>query len=249
MHGPAQRRDAGPILRRNQPSWRRGWHGVRMGAGVTGFIREPVNGISHLAGALASVAGLTVLLVLSAGDARRTTSFAVYGATLVLLYTASALYHSLPVGPRARRLLQRLDHAAVFALIAGTYTPIALVTLARHAALGWTLFGIVWGAGALGVALALAARRQRPWLSTSLYLALGWTAIVAIVPIARALPAGGLAWLIAGGLVYSIGAVVYATHRPNPFPGVLGFHELWHFFVLAGSACHFVLMLRYVLPA
>ncbi len=214
------------------------------------YIREPLNSLTHFAGALLSIVGLVFLLVLSKGEPWRTTAFAIYGASLILLYTASTLYHSLPVGERVLKWLKTFDHVAIFALIAGTYTPIALVTLqGDKAAWGWTTFGIVWGAALLGIVFKLLWLGAPRWLSTGLYLLMGWMALIAIVPLVQTLPTGGLLWLLAGGLFYSFGAVVYALKRPNLFPGVFGFHELWHLFVLGGSISHFMMMLLYVLPA
>lgn len=214
------------------------------------WLREPVSSLTHLAGALLSVVGLVALLLLSAGEPWRTTSFAIYGASLVLLYTASTLYHGLHVGAQRLELLKRLDHIAIFVLIAGSYTPIALVTLQReHAAWGWVILIAVWGFASLGLAFKLLWLAAPRWLYTGLYLLMGWLALAAVVPLAQAMPVGGLAWLALGGLFYTFGALVYALERPNLLPGAFGFHELWHLFVLAGSGCHFVMMVRYVLPA
>jgi hemolysin III len=217
--------------------------------GLARYFREPVNSLTHLVGALLSLVGLVVLLVLAAGEPWRTVSFAIYGTTLVLLYTASTLLHSLHVGARAQRRLRLFDHAAIFLLIAGSYTPITLVTLQQGSgAWGWTLFALVWGIAVLGVVFKLVWLEAPRWLSTGLYLLMGWLALLAIVPITRALPPGGLFWLLLGGLFYSVGAVVYGLKRPNWLPGVFGYHELWHLFVLAGSISHFLMMLLYVLP-
>ena len=191
-----------------------------------------------------------MLVALSAGDGRRTVAFAIYATSLVLLYLASTLLHAVRARPEVLRRLRVFDHAAIYLLIAGTYTPIALVTLAGVSpAWGWSVFGVVWGAAGLGVLFKLVWLDAPRWLSTALYLALGWMAVVAIAPLVQALPWSALAWLAAGGAFYSVGAVVYALKRPNPWPGAFGYHEVWHLFVLAGSICHYVLMLRYVLPA
>lgn len=217
--------------------------------GLHRYLREPVNSLTHFAGILLSVAGLVALIVLSAGEPWRTVSFAVYGGALILLYTASTLLHALRVGAKSLRWLRIVDHAAIFVLIAGSYTPITLVTMRQgSAAWGWTLFGLVWGIAILGVVFKLVWLEAPRWLSTALYLLMGWLALVAIVPIVQTLPRGGVFWLVLGGLFYSVGAVIYGLKKPDWFPGVLGYHELWHLFVLAGSACHFVMMLLYVLP-
>lgn len=213
------------------------------------YLKEPVNSLTHLVGAFLSVAGLVVLVVLSEGEPWRVTSFAVYGATSILLYTASTLLHALEVSERTERWLRRFDHAAIFALIAGSYTPIALITLrAEYASVGWTIFAVVWSIALLGIVFKVVWIDAPRWLSTVLYVLMGWLAVVAFVPLIQSLPLGGMAWLVSGGLFYTVGAVVFAIRRPNLFPGVLGYHELWHLFVLAGGASHFVMMLRYVLP-
>ena len=218
------------------------------GRGLSAYLREPINALTHFAGILLSLVGLVLLLVLSEGEPWRTASFAVYGSSLVLLYTASTLLHGLKVSPPKERMLRTLDHAAIFVLIAGSYTPITLVTLQRDsAAWGWALFGIVWGVAALGVVFKLFWLEAPRWLSTGLYLAMGWMAVFAIQPVSRSLPPGGLFWLALGGFFYSVGAVVYALKKPNLRPG-FGYHEIWHLFVLAGSASHFMMMLLYVLP-
>ncbi len=211
--------------------------------------REPVNSLTHLVGAVLSLAGLAVLLVLAWGEPWRVSSFAVYGLTLVLLYTASGLYHGLNVGEPGLERLKRLDHIAIFALIAGTYTPITLVTLQpEHAAWGWVIFGVVWGFALLGVLFKLLWLAAPRWLYTGLYLLMGWMSLIAVIPITQAMPPGGLVWMALGGLFYTVGALIYALKRPN-FSSHFGFHELWHLFVLAGSFCHFVMMVGYVLPA
>ena len=213
-------------------------------------LREPVNSLTHLVGVLLSLGGLVALLALSKGEFWRTVSFGIYGVSLVTLYTASTLLHSLKVGPGLERRLRIFDHAAIFGLIAGTYTPITLVTLRPDYTLwAWTLFGIAWTLALSGVAFKIIWIGAPRWLSTALYLLMGWLSVVAAVPIVRALPTGGLVWLAAGGLCYSVGAVVYGLKKPDFYPRVFGYHELWHLFVLAGSFCHFMMMLGYVLPA
>ncbi len=213
-------------------------------------LREPLNAITHGVGAVLAIVGGAVLLVLSAGDGRRTVAFGIYAATLFLLYLASTLLHAVRARPEVIRRLRVFDHAAIYLLIAGTYTPIALITLAGVSpAWGWSLFGVAWGAAGLGVLFKLAWLDAPRWLSTALYLALGWMAVAIIAPLVQALPWSALGWLLAGGAFYSVGAIVYARKRPDPWPKVFGYHEIWHLFVLAGSTCHYVLMLRYVLPA
>jgi hemolysin III len=211
------------------------------------FFREPANSLSHLIGILLSIAGLVVLLVFSNGEPWRITSFAIYGSSLIILYTASTLYHSLKAGDKVLKALKRFDHMAIFGLIAGTYTPVTLVTLqGGKATWGWSIFGVIWGFALLGFIFKIAWMKAPRWLYTALYVVMGWMAIIAIVPIVQTMPFGGLMWLMIGGLFYTIGAVIYALKKPN-FK-YFGFHEIWHLFVLAGSISHFVMMLKYVLP-
>jgi hemolysin III len=210
-------------------------------------LREPVNALTHGFGVVASIAALVVLLIVAAGDPLRSVAFAVYGGSMIALYAASAAMHAARVGPRALRRLRLLDHAAIYLLIAGTYTPITLVTLMEVSpAWGWSLFGVAWGFAALGVAFKLLWLDAPRYLSTALYVAMGWMALIAFAPLLRALPPAAFAWLLAGGVAYSLGAVIYARKRPDPWPKRFGYHEIWHLFVLAGSASHFVLILRYV---
>jgi hemolysin III len=206
-------------------------------------IREPVNGVSHLVGLLLAAAGTILLLRLARGPGQLL-AFAIYGATLILLYGASTLYHSLPLSERPLRALRTLDHIAIYFLIAGTYTPVALVTL--NGKLGWTILAAVWLIALAGIPFKLFFLDAPVWLSTATYLGMGYLALVAVVPLARAVSYEGLAWLIAGGIAYTVGAVIYARERPDPFPGRFGHHEIWHLLVLAGSGCHYAFMVYYV---
>jgi hemolysin III len=206
-------------------------------------IREPVNGVSHLLGLLLATAG-TILLLRMASGPWPLAAFAVYGATLILLYGASTLYHVLPLSDRPLRALRTLDHIAIYFLIAGTYTPIALITL--HSPLGWALLAAVWLIAVAGIPFKLFYLDAPVWISTATYLAMGYLALVAVVPLARAVSISGLLWLVAGGLAYTIGAVIYSRQRPDPFPGRFGHHEIWHLLVLTGSACHFAFMVFHV---
>ncbi len=211
-------------------------------------LREPVNGLTHVAGGVLAAVGLSVLLATaaSAGRLDQAVAFGVFGVSLISLYTASALYHLLPLSPSGVARLRRLDHMTIFILIAGTYTPFCL--LALDGAWRWGLLALIWSLALCGVMLKLLWMDAPRWLSVALYLAMGWVAVIAAPALFRAVPAGGMAWVLAGGLTYSAGAAVYGLKRPNPVPGVFGFHEVWHLFVIAGSACHFWAVLRYVAP-
>lgn len=203
---------------------------------------ELANSLTHGLGAVLSVAGLVLLVVFSVrqGDAWHVVSTAIFGATLVLLYTASTLYHSFR-GERLKQVLQKFDHAAIFLLIAGTYTPFELVTL--RGAWGWSLFGVVWGLAVAGVTIKFWLAGRFRLVSTLIYLLMGWLVMVAIKPLVAALPAGGLKLLIAGGLCYTGGAAFYLWKR-LPYH-----HAIWHLFVMGGSACHWAAVFLYVVPS
>ena len=200
---------------------------------------ERFNGYSHLAGAILSVIGLVVLVVYSSlyNDAWKIVSTAIYGATLVLLYTISTLYHSLR-GP-AKAVFQRLDHCAIYLLIAGSYTPFALVTL--RGPWGWTLFGVNWALAIIGIVQEFWIGKRTRLFSMLIYVAMGWLVVFAFKPLMAALPAAGLYWLAAGGVVYTVGIVFFLFDEK-----VKHFHGIWHVFVLIGSACQFVSIFGYV---
>lgn len=206
-------------------------------------IREPVNGASHLVGLLLGGVGTFVLLRMASGP-EQLVAFSIYGASLILLYAASTLYHMLPLAERPLRALRTLDHIAIYFLIAGTYTPIALITLDNR--LGWALLATVWLIAVAGVPFKLFYLDAPVWLSTATYLVMGYLAMVAVIPLARAVHLSGLMWLVSGGIAYTVGAVIYSRRRPDPFPGVFGHHEIWHVLVLIGSACHFAFMFYHV---
>ena len=206
-------------------------------------IREPFNACSHLVGLLLATAGTWFLLRVADGRTQLL-AFAVYGATLILLYAASTIYHGLPLAEAGLRRLRTLDHIAIYFLIAGTYTPVAMVTLQNSG--GPTLLAASWAIAAVGIPFKIRWLDAPVWISTATYLGMGYLALVAVVPLVRAVGAGGLAWLVAGGIAYTIGAVIYARERPDPFPGRFGHHGLWHLLVLTGSACHFAFMVLHV---
>ncbi|GLU33557.1 hemolysin III family protein [Trinickia caryophylli] len=203
-------------------------------------VGERFNSISHLVGAVLSVAGLVTLVTLGAldGDAYKVVSFSVYGAMLIVLYAISTLYHSVR-GERLKAILQKCDHSAIYLLIAGSYTPFTLVTL--RGPWGWSLFGASWGLAALGIAQELTLGRRTRILSMTLYVVMGWLALIAIGPLTHALPPGGTAWLVTGGIVYSAGIYFFLNDER-----IRHGHGIWHLFVLAGSLCQFVSVARYV---
>lgn len=205
--------------------------------------KEPFSGFSHLLAAFASLAGGAWLALgaLAAGQNLHALGFGIFTLGLVLLYSTSGLYHLLILPPAADRWLRRLDHMMIYVLIAGTYTPFCLVAL--PGAWGTGILIAVWTLALAGICLALFYLDAPRFLTVGIYIAMGWLCLVAIRPLAAALAGTGMFWLALGGITYTLGALVYALKKPNPFPGVFGFHEIWHLFVIGGSLCHFCAML------
>lgn len=209
------------------------------------FFREPASGFSHLAGAVLSVAALISLLwvAISNRDVWQIASFSIFGASMILLYSASATYHLVNASENVVRILQKIDHSMIFILIAGTYTPICLTML--RGALGYRLLALIWSCAAAGIAMKMFFFNIPRLLYTGIYLIMGWIAVFVIVPLYRAGGPRPLLWLLAGGLMYTAGGVIYAIKKPDIFPGWLGFHEIFHIFVILGSAAHYVMILRF----
>ena len=201
---------------------------------------EKINIITHAIGLLLSIAALVLLIIhaSSNGSARHIVSFTIFGASMILLYSASTLYHYSQT-PNIRRKLNILDHASIYVLIAGTYTPFTLVTL--KGALGWTIFGITWGIALVGVFLKLFYTGKYDKISTIAYVAMGWIIIFAVKPLIENLPLNGLYWLLAGGVFYTVGAVLYSIKK------IKFNHAIFHIFVLLGSFSHFMAIYFYVL--
>jgi len=202
---------------------------------------EWLNSLTHGFGWVLSIAALVVMVVFAAlhGSTRHVVGTTIFGATMVLLYATSTLYHAFR-GPRVKKVFRVLDHAAIYLLIAGTYTPFCLTVL--RGPWGWSLFGVVWGLAVLGIVFKSVFGHRYEILSVSLYLAMGWLALVAILPLWRALPPWGMVWLFGGGVFYTLGTLFYAWER-LPFN-----HAIWHLFVLAGSACHVVAVMAFIIP-
>ena len=205
------------------------------------FGEELAHGLTHGIGALLSIAGLTILVAKAAvwGQAQDVTAAAIFGSALVLMYTASTLFHSIPL-PATKRVLRIIDHSLIYVLIAGTYTPFTLVAL--HGLWGWSLFGFTWGLAVIGVGFKIFTTGRFEALSLVIYLLMGWCGVVAAKPIIHAMDAGGLWLLLAGGLSYSFGVIFYAWQR-LPYH-----HAIWHGFVLAGSVFHYFSVLFFVIP-
>ncbi|MFA6095514.1 MAG: hemolysin III family protein [Candidatus Paceibacterota bacterium] len=215
------------------------------------YDNEPTSFLTHFLGFLFSITALALLVVSSSayGTALHVVGFTIFGVSLVLLYGSSSIYHLVPKESAWKGRLQIVDHSMIFILIAGTYTPIALITLSGP--WGWSLFGVVWGItllGIIGKAIEDLRRRVPHWIFVALYGITGWIAIAAIVPLVHAFSRPALALLFTGGGLYTIGIAFFALDHVVPRTKWLGMHEVWHLFVLAGSACHFALIYRYLLP-
>jgi hemolysin III len=205
-------------------------------------LKDPFSGLSHLIGAILSlVGGLALVIPLyHRGEMVKAYSFAAFGAGLILLYSASAAYHLAILDTKGNTILRRIDHMMIYILIAATYTPICLIALPR--VWGWSLFGVIWAMALGGVILTLFVINKPRWATVAIYLVMGWMALLAFVPLLQAVPPTGIFWIVLGGAFYSLGAIVYARKQPDPYPGVFGFHEVWHLFVMAGSLCHYLAM-------
>ena len=209
-------------------------------------LRDPVNGLTHLIAAVVAVGGLIALLVIGRSTTGKEMSLLIYGCTLVLLFSASATYHLVEAGPRVTALLRKVDHAAIFLLIAGSYTPFCYNVFSGF--WKWGLLAIVWSLALLGVTLKIFIINTPRWLNTALYLLLGWMIVFGIREMLAALPVGALIWLAVGGILYTLGAVVYLAKILNFVPGKFGFHEVWHIFVILGALAHFTAVILYVAP-
>ena len=200
---------------------------------------ERFNSITHLVATILALIGATVLITTAAmrADARSVAAVAVYGVMLVVLYLNSTLYHSLR-GP-AKRVFHIFDHCTIYLLIAGTYTPLTLVTL--RGPLGWTLFALIWTLAVAGILKDALLHNRLRALSVTLYVVMGWLVVIAFQPLQRAMPAAGIAWILAGGIVYTLGIIFFAMSKHVPYT-----HGVWHLFVIFGSICHYVAVFRYV---
>ena len=208
--------------------------------------KDLVSAALHILGFILSAAGTAVLLVKAAElTPWHVVSYAIFGTTMMALYAASSVYHLFYISERVHGILRRIDHIMIFMLIAGTYTPICLLTL--RGAWGWVLFGIVWGCALAGLFIKIFWMEAPRWLSTAFYIGMGWAALLAIWPLTQRMSGAALGWLFGGGAVYTVGGVFYALRFPRIDTRFFGFHELFHIFILLGSACFYVLIYGYVL--
>ena len=206
--------------------------------------RDPISGLTHLAAAVGAACGVVILLLIGHDDATtKAISLAIYGLSLVLMFAASATYHLVKAPPQVI-ILRKADHSAIYLLIAGSYTPICL-----HFFRGfwqWGLVGIIWCMALIGVTIKMFIIKAPRWLTAGIYLLMGWLAVLAIPEMVVAMPLSALIWLVLGGLFFTLGAVIYIGKKPDFYPKVFGFHEVWHIFVIIGCACHFIVIAGFV---
>lgn len=204
-------------------------------------LREPVNSLTHWVGAILAFGGLVTLLIVGWGTPAKVISFVIYGVSLIFLFSASATYHMVRVKDKALEIFRKIDHAAIYLLIAGTYTPFCVNAFTGF--WQWGMLSIIWFLALIGILVKVFYIRAPRWLNAGIYLVMGWPSIAAIGQMLAALPVSVIGWLVAGSVLYTLGAIVYITKIFNFAPGVFGFHEMWHIFVMLAAAAHFVAVL------
>jgi hemolysin III len=210
-------------------------------------LREPVNSLTHWGGALLALVGLTALLIVGWDTPAKIASLIIYGVSLIFMFSASATYHMVQVKDKALEIFRKIDHAAIYFLIAGTYTPFCVN--AFDGFWKWGMLSLIWSLALIGIVVKIFIIRAPRWLNAGIYLVMGWLSVTAAGQMVAALPVWVLTWMIIGGLTYTLGAVVYITKIFNFKPGVFGFHEVWHIFVLLAAAAHFIAVLGVALKA
>jgi len=206
--------------------------------------REPISAITHLVAASISFIGLIVLIVLGWGDFQKIIPFSIYGISLIMMFTASGTYHMVIARDSIILNLRKLDHSAIYLLIAGTYTPICIYFFSGFWQYG--LLILIWSLAIIGIAVKLFIINSPRWITAGVYLVMGWLAIMGVQEILRTMPTAAIIWLVVGGLFYSLGAIIYITKFMDFFPGKFGFHEVWHIFVILGAFSHYYLILRFI---
>lgn len=208
--------------------------------------RDPLSGLTHFIGIGLSIAALVALMVRPSKPftAYHAVSFSLFGGSMILLYTFSTLYHWLPLSGKKLERFRKIDHMMIFVFISATYTPVCLITL--RGGWGWSIFGTVWGLTLAGIILKVFWLHAPRYVYTSIYLLMGWIIVIGIWPLSQRMDPRGLFWMVTGGLFYSVGALIYAIKKPDPWPGIFGFHEIFHIFILLGSASHFWMIYRYI---
>jgi hemolysin III len=201
-------------------------------------VRDPISGITHLCGAIFFAVGLIAMLIAGQGNLAQEISLAVYGAGLILLFSASAAYHLYNGDAKRLLVLRKFDHSSIYVLIAASYTPLCVI--AFRGFWQWGLLAIIWALALAGIVVKIFVIKGPRWLTAGIYLVMGWLSLIALGEMMATLSTSSIVWLFAGGVVYSLGAVIYITKKLNFKPGVFGFHEVWHIFVLLGALCHFI---------
>jgi hemolysin III len=204
------------------------------------YFREPFNGLSHLIGAILSLIGFIYLIFRGWGDTTRVVAYLIYGISLVLLFSSSAAYHLTHSSDRVMLILRKLDHTAIYLLIAGSYTPMCLIFFEGFWRVG--MLTIIWSMALVGIIVKIFVIKAPRWVTAGLYLIMGWTCVMAVGEMIRTMPAGAFVWLILGGFFYTVGAIIYITRKLDFKPDVFGFHEVWHIFVILGAASHFIMI-------
>jgi hemolysin III len=210
-------------------------------------LREPVNGLTHFFAAIASLIGLVILLIVGWDSLSKGVALSIYGLSLVLLFAASAAYHMVRARPKVLEVLRKLDHSAIYLLIAGTYTPFC--ALMFDGFWKWGMLAIIWSLALVGMIVKMFVINAPRWLNAGIYIVMGWLCLAAIGEMLRALPPWALTWLLIGGIIYTLGAVVYITNTMNFWAGKFGFHEVWHIFVILGALAHFIAIAFFIAPA
>jgi len=207
-------------------------------------LRDPVSGLTHLGAAVAAVIGLIALLIMGWGDPTKEIALLIYGVSLIMMFASSAAYHMVDLGPDVSAWLRKIDHSAIYVLIAGTYTPICVHFFSGF--WSWGLLVIIWIMALAGVIVKLFVIKEPRWMRAGVYLVMGWLGILGIPEILRTMPVGAIAWLVLGGVLFTLGAVIYVMKKLDPRPGVFGFHEIWHIFVIFGCLAHYILIAAFV---
>lgn len=209
-------------------------------------IKDPGSAITHFIGLVAAILGAAPLLIKARGDSLHVAAMAIFIISMILLYGASTTYHTLDISPSVNKMLKKIDHMMIFILIAGTYTPICLLVLGDKT--GRMLLALVWGIAIAGIVIKALWIFCPKWFSSVLYIAMGWVCVLAFSKILNSLPPAGFGWLLAGGIIYTVGGIIYALKLPifNSKHKYFGSHEIFHLFVMGGSICHYILMYRYV---
>ena len=206
--------------------------------------RDPISALTHLASAAAALIGMAALLLLSEKTTARIISLTIYGASLVLLFLASGTYHAVRSTPEVVQIFRKIDHAAIYLLIAGSYTPFCMIAFSGF--WKWGLLAIIWALAGTGIVIKVFTVQAPRWVTAGVYVAMGWLSVLALREMLAALSTGTILWLFTGGVIYTLGALVYVTKKMEIIPGVFGFHEVWHIFVTLGAAAHFIAVMTLI---